>query len=93
MLVRGSFGDLVFRMVMFHQSLDGHDQWPAIYALNEMERFRYCDPHLFSLMRVLMVADSESYTFLGDGDALMAARKAFQINNDQMVAKWHRLSN
>lgn len=54
---------------MFHQSLDGADKWPSIYCLDEADRFRYCDPEFYKLMRVLMIADSESYTFLASKTA------------------------
>ena len=35
---RGSFVDLVFRCVMFHQSLDGVAMFPPMVALTENER-------------------------------------------------------
>lgn len=40
---RGSFIDLVFRLVMFHQSLDGCPMWPPMFSLSEAERDTYCD--------------------------------------------------
>lgn len=62
---RGSFIDLVFRLVMFHQSLDGVPDWPPIYSLNDLERALYCDKQFFKLMLVVMIADSESYQMVG----------------------------
>ena len=62
---RGSFVDLVFRLVMFHQSLDGVPLWPPMYSLNEWERGLYCDKPFFKLMLVVMIADSESYQMVG----------------------------
>lgn len=58
--------DLVFRLVMFHQSLDGVKEWPSQQYINHEERLRYCDPHFFKLMKVVMIADSESYTIFAD---------------------------
>lgn len=46
---RGSFIDLVFRMVMFHQSLDGVAAYPPMMKLDENERAIYCDPDFYRL--------------------------------------------
>lgn len=60
---RGSFVDLVFRCVMFHQSLDGVARFPPMVALSDSERGKFCDPDFYKLMGPLMIADSESYTY------------------------------
>lgn len=36
-------------------------------------------------MRVVMIADSESYQFLGDESKMLNLRKEFEHNNDRMV--------
>jgi hypothetical protein len=41
---RGSFHDLVFRIVMYHQSVEGCSEWPHMIVLNEHERHAFCDP-------------------------------------------------
>ena len=64
MAPRGSFVDLVFRLVIFHQSLIGHKNYPPMVGLTEEERFLYCDPKLFKYMVILMISDSSSYTFI-----------------------------
>jgi hypothetical protein len=61
LVARGTFVDLVFRLVMFHQSLDGVTEWPPIYSLSDYERVIYCDRQFFRIMKILMIADSESY--------------------------------
>lgn len=70
---------------MFHQSLDGVAEWPPMYSLNEEERALYCDKHFFKLMKVLMIADSESYQFKGSEKAMLIKRKEFEANNEQMA--------
>lgn len=82
---RGSFVDLVFRLVMFHQSLDGVSEWPPVYSLNQQERALYCDKKFFRLMKVLMIADSESYQFLGSEEQMLKFRMEFEANNERMV--------
>jgi hypothetical protein len=41
---RGSFVDIVFRLVLFHQSLIGLKEIAPIVALNKEERIKFCDP-------------------------------------------------
>ena len=62
---RGSFTDLVFRLVLFHRSLDGIDSSQNMVNLTNNERMNYCDVQMFKLINVLMIADSQSYIFLG----------------------------
>ncbi len=40
---RGSFVDLVFRLVFFHQSLIGLKEIPAVVEMTQEERLIYCD--------------------------------------------------
>jgi hypothetical protein len=51
---------------MFHQSLAGIFEIPPIVELNREERYLYCDPLLYKLMKVLMTNDSLSYMFIFD---------------------------
>lgn len=34
--------------------------------LSSEERYKYCDPYMFKLIKVLMIADSMSYGFIYD---------------------------
>ena len=58
-------------------------------ALTEEERIAYCDPHFYRLMKVVMIADSESYNFTNGTQVLMKARAEFIQKNDKMVKKWY----
>ena len=65
---RGSFIDLVFRLVLFHQSLIGIDAIPAVVELTQEERLIYCDNYFLRIMKILMVNDSLSYMYVCDLD-------------------------
>ena len=58
---RDSFFDLVFRCVLFHQSLDGLKKYEPEVSLTSKEQARFCDPHFFDLIKIVMIADSGSY--------------------------------
>ncbi len=73
---------------MFHQSLDGCADFPSIYILNETERALYCDLEFFKLIKIVMVCDSESYSFRGDQSKMLAYRQEFFDNNTRMVKNW-----
>lgn len=68
---RGSFVDLVFRLIFFHQSLIGLNQIKAQVELTKEERLIYCDDQFFKLVKVLMINDSYSYMFVMDHDNKM----------------------
>ena len=61
---KGTFADLVFRLVMFHQSVEGLAKYPPMIALNEVEKYCYLDPDFYKMLSVLMISDSCSYTIL-----------------------------
>ena len=65
LLRRGSFEDLVFRLVLFHRSLEGSSLNQNLVNLNKMERINYCDEQLFDLIKILMIADNQAYLLLG----------------------------
>jgi len=46
-------------------------------ALSEEERLAYCDPQFYKLMKVVMIADSESYNFTNGMQELMKTRFEF----------------
>ena len=37
---------------------------PPIAPLTEVEKYKFCDPYLYKLLTLLMIADSKSYTVL-----------------------------
>ena len=63
-LIRGGFCDLVFRLILFHQSLIGIEKFPPMVCTNLTERLKFCDIHFLELALVLMRNDSASYTFM-----------------------------
>ena len=71
---RGSFVDLVFRLVFFHQSLQGAEEFPPMVALSKEERLIYCDERFFKLILQLMICDSNSYQFVYNPDGKMSLR-------------------
>ncbi len=68
---RGSFVDLIFRMVAFHQSLLGCDDYPNMIDLIKEDRIRFCkdeDGKFYRLMKLMMLSDTMSYRFIMDDD-------------------------
>lgn len=76
-MMRGGFNDLVFRLVLFHQSLKGVQKFVPRKILTEPERFMFCDPKLYKLMCVLMIADSSSYNFFHSKKTDLKNRQEF----------------
>ena len=86
---RGSFVDLVFRLVMFHQSLPGVNAFPALVLLTKEERLIYCDEHLYRLMRILMINDSCSYLYVYNPDKNMETNnEEFKANSIFLIEEW-----
>lgn len=65
---RGSFVDLIFRLVFFHQSLCGLKDIPSMVEMDCEQRLIYCDEKFFKLMKILMKNDSLSYMFVWDNE-------------------------
>jgi hypothetical protein len=59
-----------------------------MFSLSNDERLMYCDPDFYKLIKVVMIADSESYTFLGNVKNIENWRDEFKRANDKMLAKW-----
>ena len=86
---RGGFVDMIFRLVLFHQSLDGANDFPPMVSLSKEERLIYCDERFFQLMKVLMVCDSQSYMFVMDADSRMdRCIGEFHHSNKLMTEDW-----
>ena len=81
--------DLIFRLIFFHQSLIGANDFPPMIQLTKEERLIYCDDLFFKLMRILMIADSCSYMFVMDFDNRMdRCVSEFKENSQWMAADW-----
>lgn len=73
---------------MYHQSVDGCSKWPHMFTFSKKERYLFCDPHLFKLLKLLMIADSGSYNFFSDKAFQDSVRNEFISNNDKMQSEW-----
>ena len=62
---RGSFVDINFRIVMFHQTVDTVSKWGGnmVSFSDDFEYFKFCDPLLLKYMYVMQSSDSSSYVF------------------------------
>lgn len=56
--------DLVFRLVLFHDSVESIAKYPSKIMLNEVQKYQYLDPDFYKVLTVLMIADSRSYTII-----------------------------
>ena len=63
---RGGFEDLIFRLILFHQSLPGIVKIPPISPLLMKDIKLYCDIEMLKLMVIFMKYDSWSYRFISD---------------------------
>ena len=63
---RGSFEDLVFRLILFNQSMEGLQFGQQLKFLSADERYKYCDPQFFNLVKILLLAQINSYTLFWD---------------------------
>ena len=89
---KGSFADLVFRLVAFHQSVEGLAEYPPMIALNEIERYRFLDPDFYKILSVLMIGDSLSYNVLQD-DMSTQNRNLFLQSQTFLIDQWNRTEN
>jgi len=87
---RGTFIDLVFRLILFHQSLDGLAFYPPIVALTKEEQFYFCDPYFLKLMHYMQVADSGSYYFVFDKRGVNLNTKEFIQSNKNTIMLWEK---
>ena len=65
---------------MFHQSVEGLEKYPPMAPLTPLENYRFCDPNLYKLLTLLMIADSKSYTVLQPEISSDARKEFFKAN-------------
>ena len=58
---RDSFIDQVFRLILFHDSVETLASCPNMNNLLPKEKLRWCDSQFYKLMQVLLIADNEAY--------------------------------
>ena len=79
-----SFCDQVLRLVLFSHSLEGLGSAPNAFNLSPAHRKRFCSPHFYSLMQILLVADNEAY-ILFDPTYLARCKKEIMQNYADII--------
>ena len=72
---RDSFIDLVFRLVLFHDSVESLASCPNMVNLTPKEAARYCDNSFYKLMQVLLIADNEAYILFDEVEVQRCRRE------------------
>ena len=89
MAPRGSFVDMVFRLVFFHQSMRGLTKFGGqMVELSDRDIFLYCDPKLLKLMHVMQSTDSSSYVFITNQTGADENTLLFEQANFNMLKIW-----
>ena len=79
-----SFCDQVLRLVLFSHSLEGLGAAPNAFNLSAEHRERFCSPHFYSLMQVILIADNEAY-ILFDPPYLARCKKEIMQNYAEII--------
>lgn len=58
---RDSLADQIFRVVLFHHSIEAMEAHPNMVNLSSLEKSKWCDDQFFKVCQVLQIADNESY--------------------------------
>ena len=87
---RGSFEDLIFRLILFSQSLEGIICCQQLKLLSAQERQAYCDPTFFSLNKVLSLAIINSYTLFWEEFHRESQRIEFLGRNLGFLSMWQQ---
>ena len=91
MAPRGSFVDIVFRLVFFHQSMRGLTKFgKQMMICNDRELFLYTDPLLLKYMHVMQSSDSSSYLYMSAAQEARDNNLAFEVVNYQMHEIWQK---
>ena len=86
---RGSFTDVIFRLIAFHQSLAVLAESPPRKCLSTAESNRYCEPEFMKLYAVLVIADSTSYSTFNPPEAADKRREIFG-NAERLNRQWYQ---
>jgi hypothetical protein len=83
---RGSFVDQIFRLVLFHHSIEIMDSHPNKVNLSKSELDRYCDDQFHRLCQILQLADNEAYILFDETHVQRCRRKvlAKSISSDSV---------
>ena len=84
-MIRGGFCDLVFRLILFHQSLIGIEKFPPMTCTTVIERLKFCDEHFHNIAGILTRNDSASYTFMKYQEIRPALDEEFKRSTRYMI--------
>ncbi len=74
---RGSFVDQVFRLVLFHHSIEVMEAQPNQVNLSNSEQLRYCDDEFYRMCKLLQCADNEAYIIFDETHVQRCRREIF----------------
>ena len=63
---RDSFIDQVFRLILFHDSVENLQTRPNMISLSPKEHSKWCDASFYKLIQILLIADNESYVLFDE---------------------------
>ena len=78
------FCDQVLRLVLFSHSLEGLGAAPNAFNLSAEHRKRFCSPHFYSLLQIMLIADNEAY-ILFDPPYLARCKKEIMLNYADII--------
>ena len=86
---RGSSLDLVFRLVMFFNSLPSYiAKQKPIVEMRSFERQKFCSPQVFKLMAALKSADFRSRNIFGRAEVLRRAQESMKSDYLRQAQTW-----
>ena len=91
-LPRGSFADIIFRLIAFHQSLAVLSAYPPKKELEISESNRYCEPEFLKVYAILVIADSTSYSVFDPEEAADKRNEIFE-NAGRLTGQWEEGQN
>ena len=90
---RSSSVDLVFRLVMFFNSLPTYNpKIEPIVEIRASERQIHCSPQLFKLMAVLKSADFRSRNIFSSEKSVQKAQEILKAEYLKIAHQWQRRS-
>ena len=92
-LKRGSTFELVFKLVMFFNSLPGvhgtSRQNPTV-PMRQAERRDFCSPQLFRLLVIVKVADQKARSLFCSATVVKTIRSNLENHYEQIIANWFK---
>ena len=76
---RDSFVDQVFRLVLFHDSIEALATRPNMINLSTKEKTKYCDQIFYKMMQILHIADNDSYVLFDESHQARCTREIMSL--------------